>query len=137
MNLDESDATPRVEIAVAVVQRAGRFLIGLRPADVVLGGYWEFPGGKIAPGETPQEAAIRECLEETGVEVRITGSYASVAHDYPHARVQLHFLACEPVEQHAALPPRFRWVSRTELGEYQFPPANAALLELIASQAAG
>lgn len=54
-------------IAIAVVQHADQFLIGQRPAGLVLSGYWEFPGGKIQLGETPEAAAVRECLEETGL----------------------------------------------------------------------
>jgi mutator protein MutT len=62
-----SASESRVEIAVAVVEHQGRFLIGKRPDDAALGGYWEFPGGKVEQGESPADAAIRECLEETGV----------------------------------------------------------------------
>ena len=60
------------DIAIAVVEQHGQFLIGQRPADVALGGLWEFPGGKVEPGELPVNAAIRECLEETGLVVRIS-----------------------------------------------------------------
>ena len=86
---------PRVEIAIAVVERDGQFLIGLRPEGESLAGYWEFPGGKVTAGETAEDAARRECLEETGLEVRIVGTYPAIAYDYPHASVQLHFFACD------------------------------------------
>src|SRR5437764_2006476 len=56
-------------IAVAVVEKDGHFLVGQRPEGVSLAGLWEFPGGKIEPGESPEAAAVRECLEETGVDV--------------------------------------------------------------------
>lgn len=130
----EEAARPRVPIAIAVVQRERQFLIGLRPEGVALAGYWEFPGGKVVSGETPAEGAIRECLEETGLAVRITGSYPTVDHDYPHAAVVLHFFACEPAGEVPQLPSRFRWVSAAELGDYSFPPANAALLDAIAER---
>ncbi len=128
MTPEEHVATARLEIAVAVVERDGEVLIGLRPDGAPLGGYWEFPGGKVADGETPEDAARRECWEETGVAVKITGRYPGTTHDYPHASVRLNFLAAEPINEQR-LPERFRWVRRDELDNYKFPPANATLLE--------
>ena len=122
-------ADGRVEIAVAVVAHDGRYLIGLRPEGVPLAGYWEFPGGKIRPGESPADAVVRECLEETGLSVRVVGEYPQATYDYEHAAVCLHFFACEPLlSPSSALTPRLRWATAAELGEYRFPPANAALL---------
>jgi 8-oxo-dGTP diphosphatase len=131
MNRSESSAAPRIEIAIAVVEREGRYLIGLREEVAALAGYWEFPGGKIDDLESPEAAAVRECLEETGLVVRVTGKYPAVVHDYEHGRVRLHFMACASVEQRRALPPRFRWVPAKELVAYQFPPANRELLDLL------
>jgi 8-oxo-dGTP diphosphatase len=119
----------RVEIAIAVVAHNGRYLIGLRPEGVPLAGYWEFPGGKVRPGESPSDAAVRECLEETGIRVRVLDEYPQSTHDYEHAAVCLHFFACEPLlSPPAALPSRLRWATAAELDAYTFPPANAALL---------
>ncbi len=131
-----ASSADRVEIAVAVVRRGSEFLIGLRPDGGTLPGYWEFPGGKVEAGETAEEAAIRECFEETGLAVRITGAYATAAHDYEHARLRLHFMACAPTAEPLYLPARFRWVPAMELSQYRFPPANAALLELLAAHGA-
>jgi mutator protein MutT len=119
-------------IAVAVVEDAGRFLIGLRLPGGPLAGYWEFPGGKVQPGETPPAAAARECLEETGLEVSIGPALATVPFAYDQALVKLHFFAARPLRAVAALPARFRWVPAGALGEYTFPPANRGLLELLA-----
>jgi 8-oxo-dGTP diphosphatase len=115
-------------IAIAVVQHAGRVLVGLRGDDVVLAGYWEFPGGKVGEGETPAAAAARECLEETGLAVRITGLLASVQHTYDYGPLALEFFAAEPLD--AEQPPRapFRWVPLAELPQYRFPPANAEVI---------
>jgi 8-oxo-dGTP diphosphatase len=124
-----------VEIAVAVVERDGEFLVGRREGNVPLAGLWEFPGGKVETGETPASAALRECLEETGWTVRVLGTHLVVDHDYEHAAVRLHFCACAPVESRRALPPRFRWVARQDLGAYDFPPANRAILALLAAPA--
>jgi 8-oxo-dGTP diphosphatase len=131
---DDSPSRP-VEIAVAVVEIEGQFLIGLRPEGVPLAGLWEFPGGKVEPGETAENAAIRECLEEAGLIVRITGEYPRVSHVYDHGPLRLRFFACTAIEQRQPLPERFRWVATGELRSYAFPPANAELLALLARKA--
>lgn len=116
-------------IAVAVVEHEGRYLIGLRPPGVPLAGYWEFPGGKQHADETAEQAAERECHEETGLTVTVVGEYARVQHDYEHGRLHLRFFACQLVDPATtAAPERFRWVSAAELPTYRFPPANSALL---------
>jgi mutator protein MutT len=127
-------STP-VEIAVAVVEREGSFLIGLRPEGAPLAGYWEFPGGKLQPGESAAEAAVRECLEETGLAVRVLHEYPAVDHAYAHGSLRLRFFACElACEDTLAADSRFRLVSRNELGNYEFPPANRELLAILQSR---
>ena len=121
-------------VAVAVVRRGDEVLIGPRPEGGPLSGYWEFPGGKVRPREDAQEAARRECLEETGLKVRIEGSLAVVEHEYAHGRLRLHFVsavALDP-EQEPAAP--FRWVALGELGAYRFPAANGAVLEMLGAE---
>ena len=130
MNVERPDCP--VQVAVAVVRRGDQFLIGKRPDGTPLEGYWEFPGGKLQPGESAEEAAVRECLEETGVRVKVDGRYPDATYDYPHATICLHFLACTPLDSSHRLPDRFRWVPDVELNRYRFPPANAALLMLLA-----
>jgi mutator protein MutT len=130
---ESSSSAPPLEIAIGVVEHAGRFLIGLRPAGVPLAGYWEFPGGKIESGESAQPAAVRECLEETGLAVRVVGEYPSALHRYDHGDVRLRFFACQVVDMPRALPERFRWIARAELNSYQFPPANAGLMQLLSA----
>lgn len=120
-------------IAIAVVQWAGQVLIGQRAENVPLAGLWEFPGGKVEPGETPAEAAARECLEETGLEVEVGNEFPSVSHEYAHGKVHLHFYAC--IRRETAISPKspFRWVKLSELSRYEFPPANAEILALLAA----
>jgi 8-oxo-dGTP diphosphatase len=116
-------------IAIAVVQRDEQFLIGQRPPGVALAGLWEFPGGKVHAGESPEEAAARECEEETGLVVIARFRYPERLQDYEHGRVQLHFIHCEPVDA-AALPKApFRWVQRADLASYEFPAGNRPLLD--------
>ena len=120
-----------VQIAIAVVQRAGSFLIGPRPAGAALAGLWEFPGGKMQADETPEAAAVRECQEETGLAVRTVFRYPECTQAYEHATVQLHFIACEPIDIEATPQSPFRWVTRSQLSEYEFPEGNRALLKIL------
>jgi 8-oxo-dGTP diphosphatase len=119
-------------IAIAVVEHEGRFLIGQRPEGVPLAGLWEFPGGKIQPGETPEEAAVRECQEETGLAVKPLFRYADHQERYAYDKVWLHFVGCEIVDSATIVPqPPFRWVERKSLGDFTFPSGNAELLRLL------
>jgi 8-oxo-dGTP diphosphatase len=121
--------TAATEIAIAVVEQDDRFLIGRRPAGVALAGLWEFPGGKVEPGESPEAAAIRETLEEAGVQIVIEGEYPEVVHQYDHGKLRLHFFRCRLAQVAQQPSERFVWVSRSALGQYQFPAANARLID--------
>jgi 8-oxo-dGTP diphosphatase len=124
--------TEPTPIAIAVVQHEGCFLIGQRPEGVPLAGLWEFPGGKIRPGETPEAAAVRECLEETSLAVQPLFRYPERVEPYDHGQVQLHFIACRLGEPPTSIvKPPFRWVARHQLGEFEFPSGNAGLLKVL------
>ena len=129
------DSETLIRVAVAVVEQGGRYLIGQRPADVVLAGFWEFPGGKLRPGESPEEAAVRECREETGLDVLATGRHSTVVERYPHGAVEVTFIMCRPVSSAEELQAPFRWVAAADLPEYRFPSANAALIRQLAAAA--
>jgi mutator protein MutT len=120
---------PPTRIAIAVVEHEDRFLIGQRPPGAALAGLWEFPGGKVEEGETPRAAAVRECLEETGLTVEICGEYSTREHQYEHDRVQLHFFDCRAVDPSQQPLDPYRWVPRGELSAYEFPAANQELLK--------
>jgi mutator protein MutT len=128
-----ADHLTQQQIAVAVVEHGGRFVVGLRPVGKPLAGLSEFPGGKVHPGETPAEAAERECREETGLSIIVGDPYPVVASDYPHGRLTLHFFRCtlaEPIVNATLIEP-FRWVGREELARLEFPEANRSLLEAL------
>ena len=118
-------------IAIAVVEHQGTFLIGQRPQGVPLAGLWEFPGGKVEPGESAADAACRECLEETGLAVEALREYPPHVQDYPHGRVELRFFACRPLRPAQVPTAPFRWVPRDELAKYEFPAGNARILEAL------
>lgn len=99
MRSDASPAAPvvkpRIVVVAAVVWREGRLLFTQRPPGGALGLQWEFPGGKIEPGETPADALRREIREELGVEAQPLEELGRERHDYAHGtRVELVFLRC-------------------------------------------
>lgn len=124
----ESDS---ISIAIAVVQHQGRYLIGQRPPGKPLAGKWEFPGGKVHSGESPEAAAARECLEETGLEVLVVAPFPEFVHHYEHGSVHLHFFSCTPLDPSTVPHDSFRWVEAEQLGRYEFPEANASLVEFL------
>ena len=123
---------PPIDVVAAVIRREdGRLLITQRLADDTLGGYWEFPGGKVDPGEELRAALARELREELGVEAQIGAEIHSIVHAYPDRDVRLYFyevriLSGEPQKLEVA---DLRWVTLDELGEYQFPEADRPLIE--------
>jgi 8-oxo-dGTP diphosphatase len=122
-------------IAIAVVEHEGCFLVGQRPSGVALAGLWEFPGGKIEPGETPESAAVRECCEETGLTVEPLFRYPEHVEQYNHDCVEIFFIACRLSPSQPAIPRQtFRWIPRRELQHFEFPAGNAALLKILIQQ---
>lgn len=121
-------ADGRSAIAIAVVEHNGHFLVGERPDGKTLASYAEFPGGRVEEGESPEQAAVRECEEETGLQVEVVGNYDACHHDYAHDRVHLRFFACRLVGAKTTPQPPFEWIARKRLGELRFPEANVALL---------
>ena len=121
---------PHHEVVVAVINRRGRYLLGKRPHGGMLGGLWEFPGGKIEPGETHHEALVREMREELGVKVHVGTLLATVSHAYSHFRVTLHVYRCEITggAPSATTHTLLKWVPRSKISEYALPQANRKFL---------
>ena len=120
-------------IGIAVVEQAGRYLVGVRGPDVPLAGYSEFPGGKCLDGESPEDCAVRECHEESGLLVAVDRLLLRREHSYPHANVDLHFILCHPTEAASVSDEHrgFRWIPREQLASLKFPEANELLIKML------
>jgi len=124
------DGKAVIQVAAAVIERRGRYLIARRRADVHLSGYWEFPGGKREAGETFEACVRREVLEELGVEITVRRPLIVTRHEYPEKIVELHFFTCSLShgDPQALDCLDVRWVKSEELAEYSFPPADAPVI---------
>ncbi len=125
-----SRPTP-IDVSAALVFRDGRLLITQRHAEAHLGGLWEFPGGKREPSETFEQCLRRELREELGIEVEVGALLEDLTHEYPEKRVHLQFFRCRwrANEPQPLGCPAFAWITREQLGDYEFPAADARLLE--------
>lgn len=133
------DLAEKVRVGIGLVERGGAYLIRRRPPlpGSPMPGLWEFPGGKCEPGETPAEAACRECREEAGVQVRLGPTRQVITHRYPHGLIELHYVDCS-IDDPAAEPAPgsgYRWVAAGELPSLRFPEANGPILQQLAEQA--
>ncbi|RJO67262.1 MAG: A/G-specific adenine glycosylase [Myxococcales bacterium] len=126
-------ATPHYEIAVGAAWRRGRLLIGRRRTGQMLGGLWEFPGGKRKSGETLEETVIREFREETGLAVRPRGVYCTIRHAYSHFSITMTVFDCETLSGRAR--PKsaeaLKWVRLDELDVHPFPAATVKAIRAI------
>jgi 8-oxo-dGTP diphosphatase len=118
-------------VAIAVVQHQDQFLVGRRAEHLPLGGLWEFPGGKLEADEAPQDAAERECQEETGLDVVATHCLVVNLQQYEHGQIKLYFYACQLKDPDAALEPiePYHWVDRDQLKSLEFPVGNQPVLQ--------
>ena len=127
-----------VDVAIGVLvekhpQFGWRLLITRRPDQVVLGGFWELPGGKLEKDEATRDCLRREFAEEVGLEIEVGRALPPIEHTYAHGHVRLHPFFCrrvagEPRNLHVA---DHRWVTPGELANFHFPPANEPLLDEI------
>lgn len=124
---------PHHEIVVAAIAKNGRYLLGKRPPGGLLGGLWEFPGGKVETGESHTRALKRELREELGIHVTIGDHIATIRHAYSHFKITLSAYRCthktgkpQP-KAHAEL----KWVQPARFDEFAFPKANHKFLHLL------
>ena len=121
------------EVVAALIWDGDRFLACQRPAHKARGLLWEFVGGKVEPEETSQQALIRECREELGIEIGVEDMFMEVTHTYPDLTVHLtlfhaHILQGEPqLLEHAAI----AWITPDEIEQLEFCPADVEILHAI------
>lgn len=123
-----------IEVVGGIICRDGKYLLGKRPLGKSQGGLWEFVGGKIEPGETPEQALARECMEEIALPIINARYRIDVTHPYPDRTVHLILLDCEPAPnaepvalEHAAL----GWYAPSEMSALEFCPADVELLPVL------
>ena len=120
-----------VQVVAALIWREDRFLICQRPADKARGLLWEFVGGKVEEGETPEEALVRECREELGISLAVDDVFMELEHTYPDITILLtlynvRILSGEPQKlEHNDI----RWITPEEIDDYAFCPADEDILK--------
>ena len=130
MKAEESDMT---EVVAALIRQGEKFMICQRPAHKARGLLWEFVGGKVEPGETKEQALIRECREELAVTVSVGEIFMDVTHEYPDLTVHLTLFNAviadgEPQKlEHNDI----RWITPRDISDYEFCPADVEILEEI------
>lgn len=133
MNSTEPPQKKIYSIGIAIVVFEDRVLVGKRAESAHLGGMDEFPGGKQESDETTSACAIRECAEETGLQVEIVELLHQEIHDYEDRRLDLTFFLCCPQdgEETRAVSEPFRWVKVHELKKLNFPAGNDRVLQIL------
>jgi A/G-specific adenine glycosylase len=132
--------TPHYNVAAGVVWGdEGRFLIAQRPAEGLLGGLWEFPGGKQEPGETLSECLARELQEELAIHVAVGNLLTVVKHAFTHFKITLHALECRIVagQPQAIGCADWRWVRLDELDQFAFARADRKIIDALRQQRGG
>ena len=130
----ETDSLASKQIGVAVIRDdRDLILIDRRLAKGLLGGFWEFPGGKIEGNETVQECIKREVLEEIGIEIAVDSHLITIDHTYSHFRVNLQVYNCRYLsgQARAIECEEIRWVTIEELDNYTFPAANQEIIRAL------
>jgi A/G-specific adenine glycosylase len=123
--------TPHFDVTAAVICRPdGQVLIAQRPLGGMLGGLWEFPGGKRQPAETLQECLAREIQEELGIEIEVGPQIAAIKHSYTHFRITLYAYICRLVngDPRAIDCADWSWVTLGDLDRYAFPVTDRKII---------
>ena len=124
--MEKRNARRVIEVVAGLIRSGDRFLACQRPADKARGLLWEFPGGKVEPGESGPEALVREIREELGVTLCVGGAYMDVTHEYPELTV--HLTLYESVIARGEVQKLehndIRWITAEEIDDYAFCPAD-------------
>lgn len=119
------------QVVAALIWQGDRFLACQRPAHKARGLLWEFVGGKVEPGETPQQALRRECREELDVDIRVDDLFMEVTHRYPDLLVHLQLYNAAIVSGQPKMLEHndIRFITTAEIDDYPFCPADEEILE--------
>ena len=126
------DNGKRIEVVAAVI-KSGRRIFATQRGYGDFKDYWEFPGGKMEPGERPEEALLREIREELATEIAVDKFLCTVEHDYPSFHLTMHCFLCHVVSgglelrEHEAA----RWLTKGRLRKLEWLPADYGILDLI------
>ena len=119
------------EVVAALIWRGDRFMICQRPAHKARGLLWEFVGGKVEPGETKEQALVRECMEELAVTVSVGDVFLDVVHKYPDLTVHLTLFHAAIVQGEIQMLEHndIRFITVREIDDYAFCPADEVILK--------
>ncbi|HCC48927.1 MAG TPA: 8-oxo-dGTP diphosphatase MutT [Elusimicrobia bacterium] len=122
------------QVTAAVIEKDGKILIAQRRRGDVLAGKWEFPGGKLEQGETPEACLRRELMEEFGVDTKIGAFVCSSRFEYKHLPIELLVYRAEHIAGEFKLNDhdRIEWVAPGDLGKYDFSSADIPVVKLLA-----
>lgn len=123
--------SPLVEVVAALIWDKDKFMICQRPANKARALLWEFVGGKVEPGETKEQALIRECQEELAITLAVGDVFMDVVHEYPDIKVHLTLFNATVTE---GVPQKLehndiKWITPGEIPNYDFCPADEEILK--------
>lgn len=133
----DSNESKRIEVVAAIIEKDGKILICRRAENKTRALKWEFPGGKIEPGETPEQAVLRECREELDVGLCVKGEFMRVLHSYPDIEIQLTVFRTAIIgsDPRCIEHKEIRFVYPSELADFELCPADITVAEKIISEA--
>ena len=124
-------AIPHFNVVTAIIWRGNTFYIQKRSDDKMLGGLWEFPGGKVEKGETLELALLRELKEECNINARILKKATSIKHRYSHYSITMHCYYCEEKNDKIVSLTNSNWIKKNEISQYSFPKANHKIFNFL------
>ena len=129
--INQTEMKQSIQVSIAIIRHKNQVLLGWRDENLHQGGCYEFAGGKLEIGETPEQTVIREVQEEVGIDVIPIKRFASFTFDYSDRGLSLFFILCkvkndvELDKMHQA----WRWIDLDDVQNYQFPKANQAIIQ--------
>ena len=124
-------AIPHFNVVTAIIWRGDTFYIQKRSEDKMLGGLWEFPGGKVEKGETLEMALLRELKEECNFNARILKKATSIKHRYSHYSITMHCYYCEEKNDKIVNHTNSNWIKKNQISQYSFPKANHKIFNFL------